>query len=126
MEKRINVNEEYSRYNTELDDVVAGMAKLLRVRQQTGTLSEPLQAHLDSLKQRKDELIGLCNEIKKSADELENVIMQSRESKIKVNGNVYKGTLITIDDHQLVIGKNTCFMEYTSQNGIIVGTIVVV
>jgi hypothetical protein len=126
MEKRINVNEEYSRYNTELDDVVAGMAKLLRVRQQTGTLSESLQAHLESLRQRKNELIEHCNDIKKVSAELENVISQSREAKIRVNGNVYKGTLITIDNHRYVIDKNTWFMEYSSQNGTIVGTIVVV
>jgi hypothetical protein len=126
MEKRIIINEEYSRYNTELDDVVSGMAKLLRVRQQTGTLSESLQAHLESLRQRKNELIEHCNDIKRVSAELENVISQSREAKIRINGNVYKGTLITIDNHRYVIDKNTWFMEYSNQNGTIVGTIVVV
>jgi hypothetical protein len=53
-------------------------------------------------------------------------VLKSREAKIRINGNIYKGTLITIDDHQFVINRNTSFMEYTSQNGIIVGTVVVV
>jgi hypothetical protein len=126
MEKRISVNEEYTKYNDELDEIVAGMAKLLRVRQQTGSLSEQLQSHLNGLKERKDEVYEKCAEIKKRADELENIVLKSREAKIKISGNIYKGTLITIDDHQFVINRNTSFMEYTSQNGIILGTVVVV
>jgi hypothetical protein len=102
------------------------MAKLLRVRQQTGSLSEQLQSHLNGLKERKDEVYEKCAEIKKRADELENIVLKSREAKIKISGNIYKGTLITIDDHQFVINRNTSFMEYTSQNGIILGTVVVV
>jgi hypothetical protein len=126
MEKRIAVNEEYSKYSNELDEIVAGMAKLLRVRQQSGSLSDQLQTHLNGLKERKDEIYAKCSEVKKRADELENIVLKSREAKIRINGNIYKGTLITIDDHQFVINRNTSFMEYTSQNGIIVGTVVVV
>jgi uncharacterized protein (DUF342 family) len=126
MEKRIAVNEEYSKYSNELDEIVAGMAKLLRVRQQSGSLSDQLQTHLNGLKERKDEIYAKCTEVKKRADELENIVLKSREAKIRISGNIYKGTLITIDDHQFVINRNTSFMEYTSQNGIIVGTVVVV
>jgi hypothetical protein len=126
MEKRIAVNEEYTKYSDELDEVVAGMAKLLRVRQQSGSLSEQLQVRLTELKERKDEIYTKCAEVKKRADELENIVLKSREAKIKISGNIYKGTLITIDDHQFVINRNTSFMEYTSQNGIIVGTVIVI
>jgi hypothetical protein len=126
MEKRIAVNEEYNSLNQELDEVVAGMAKILRVRQQTGELSEQLQVHLSDLKSRKDEIYAKCMEVKERADTLENIVLRSREAKIRINGNIYKGTVVSIDDHQLVINRDTSFMEYTSQNGIIVGTVVVI
>ena len=126
MEKRIEVNDEYNKLNQELDDVVAAIAKILRVRQQTGELSEQLQTRLEKLKAKKDAVFVKCAEAKKHADELETTLLKSREAKIRINGNIYKGTIIGIDDHQLVINRDTSFMEYASQNGIIVGTVVVI
>lgn len=126
MEQRVIVNEQYSLLNQELDDVVAGMAKILRVRQQTGELSEQLQEHLSRLKNKKDEIYEKCTEVKERADKLENTVMQAREAKIRINGNIFKGVVISIDDHQLNINRDTSFMEYKAQNGLIVGTVVVI
>ena len=126
MEKRIAINEEYSKLNQELDEVVAGMAKILRVRQQTGELSEQLQKHLSVLKERKDEVYAKCMAVKKRADDIENTVLKSREAKIRVSGSIFKGTIISIDDHQLIVNRDTSFMEYSSQNGIIVGTVIVI
>lgn len=126
MEKRMAINEEYDAANKELDELVGGMAKILRVRQQTGELSEQLQNHLNELKAKKDEVYGRCMEAKKKADELENLIMAAREASIKISGNIYHGVIIGIDNHQLIINRDTSFMEYTAQNGIIIGTVVVV
>ena len=126
MEKRMAVTEEYNKTNAELDDVVAGMAKILRVRQQTGELSEQLQAHLDDLKNRKNEIYTKCVELKRSADEMDDVMLKSREAKIRISGNIYKGTVISINDHEIVVNRDTSFTEYSAQNGIIVGTVIVV
>lgn len=126
MEKRTEINEEYSKLSQELEEVVAGMAKVLRVRQQTGELSEQLQNHLDTLKARKDEVYQKCMAAKKRADDIENTVLKSREAKIRVSGNIFKGTVISIDDHQIVVNRDTSFMEYSSQNGIIVGTVIVI
>lgn len=126
MERRIAVNEEYAKLNQELDNVVASMAKILRVRQQTGELSEQLQAHLEDLKQKKNEVYAQCMEVKQRADKLESMVMQAREAKIRVNGSIYKGVMIGVDDHQMSINRDTSFMEYKAQNGIIVGTVVVI
>ncbi len=125
MEKRMEVSKEYSELNAQLDEVVVGMARILRVRQQTGELSDQLKAHLDDMKVKKDELYQKCMQKKKEADKLEVQVAQAREAKIRVSGNVYKGTVISIDDHQMPIQKDTSFMEYSSQNGIIVGTVIV-
>ena len=126
MEKRIAVNEEYSKLSEELDDVVASMAKILRVRQQTGELSEQLQVHLVNLRNKKNEVTSKCNEAKKRAEKYETMVLQAREAKIRVSGNIYKGVMIGVDDHQMAINRDTSFMEYKAQNGIIVGTVVVI
>ena len=125
IEKRIAINEEYSVVNKELDEIVEGMAKILRVRQKTGELSEQLQEHLKELKKKKDEVYQRCTEIKKQADEVEAMFMAAREASIRVDGNIYHGVIISIDNHQLVINRDTSFMEYKAQSGMIVGTVVV-
>ena len=125
MEQRIAMNEEYMKLNQELDEVAAGMAKILRVRQQTGELSEQLQAHLDDLKKKKSDIYIKCIRAKKQVDDLERTILKSREAKIRISGNIHKGTVISIDDNRMVINRDTSFMEYSSQNGVIVGTVVV-
>jgi len=125
MEQRITLNEEYMKLNQELDAVAASMAKILRVRQQTGELSEQLQAHLSDLKKKKSDIYIKCIRTKKQVDDLERIILKSREAKIRISGNIYKGTVISIDDNRMVINRDTSFMEYSSQNGVIVGTVVV-
>ena len=126
MEQRIDVNERYSKVNQELEDTVASMAKIMRVRQQSGELSEPLQKHLVELKRRKDEIYTRCMEIKKEANAMESMVLAAREAKIRVEGNIYHGVVISIDNHDMVINRDTSFMEYQCQNGLITGTVVVV
>ncbi len=126
MEKRMEVSQEYGKLNAQLDEIVVSMARILRVRQQTGELSDQLKAHLEDLKEKKDEVYRKCMQLKKEADKLETQVMQAREAKIRISGNIYKGTIIAIDDHQMPIQKDTSFMEYSSQNGMIVGTVIVV
>ncbi len=126
MEQRIAVNEEYAKAHEELDEIVAGMAKILRVRQQTGELSDQLQARLNDLRVQKDEVYAKCMNIKKRVDKLENMVLAARDAKIKVIGNIYKGVTICVDDHEMNVNRDTSFMEYKAQNGIIVATVVVV
>lgn len=126
MHRRIEVNMRYDKLNAEMEEIVASMAKILRVRQQSGELSESLQKHLVELKRRKDELYAQCMEVKKEAGDMETMVLAAREAKIRVEGNIYHGVVIGIDNHDMVINRDTAFMEYSSQNGKITGTVVVV
>lgn len=125
-EQRIEIAGQYEAVSKELDEIVSGMAKILRVRQQTGELSEQLEKHLDELKKKKDEVYVKSVKIKKQLDVVEKMVLDAREAKIKISGNIYHGVIIGIDSHELVINRDTSFMEYTSQNGMIVGTVVVI
>lgn len=126
LERRMEVSNQYAKLNEELDEIVLGMAKVLRVRQQTGELSEQLQEHLESLKNKKDEVYKKCMDTKKEAEELEQMVTDAREAKIRISGSVYKGTVIGIGDSHLPIQRDTSFMEYSSQNGVIVGKVIVI
>lgn len=125
-EQRMEIAGQYENVSKELDDIVSGMAKILRVRQQTGELSEQLEKRLDELKKQKDDVYQRASKIKKQLVEVENMVKEARESKIKISGNIYHGVVIGIDSHEMIINRDTSFMEYTLQNGIIVGTVVVI
>ena len=65
-------------------------------------------------------------EVKKEADAMEAMVIAAREAKIRVEGNIYHGVVISIDNHDMIINRDTSFMEYQSQNGVITGTVVVI
>lgn len=125
-EKRIAINAEFDKVSKELDDIVSGMAKILRVRQQTGELSEQLEEHLKDLKSRKEAVYAKSVDIKKEQDAIEELVAQSREARVKIAGSINRGVTIGVDGHEIRIDRETSFMEYKVQNGIIVGTVVVI
>ena len=55
---------------------------------------------------------------------MEKLVMEAREATIRIEGNIYHGVVIGIDNNQLIIKRDTSYMEYSSQNGVIVGTVV--
>ena len=78
------------------------------------------------MKRKKDEIYSRCMEAKKEADAMEAMVIAAREAKIRVEGNIYHGVVISIDNHDMIITRDTSFMEYQSQNGVITGTVVVI
>jgi hypothetical protein len=57
--------------------------------------------------------------------EIKELIAKGKASTIKVDGNVYRGTVVCIAQLQMPIEKNTMFMEYMIQGGLIVGTVII-
>ncbi|MDR0220502.1 MAG: FapA family protein, partial [Lachnospiraceae bacterium] len=57
--------------------------------------------------------------------EIKELIAKGKASTIKVDGNVYRGTVVCIAQLQMPIEKNTMFMEYTIQGGLIVGHVII-
>ena len=47
-----------------------------------------------------------------------------RNSEIVVNGNVYRGTVVCLAQAQMPIERDTCFMKYYQQNGVIESSVI--
>ena len=56
---------------------------------------------------------------------LEEIMEQSKGAAIKIDGNLYRNVIVSINAEQMVIDRNTCFMKYTANKGIIEGTVIV-
>lgn len=84
-----------------------------------GKLSDALEIKLQTLESRysvaKRELDATRVQLRK----LEEQIARGQGSEILVNGNVYRGTVVCLAQSQMPIERQTCFMKYYQQKGII-------
>ncbi|MDR2547513.1 MAG: FapA family protein [Lachnospiraceae bacterium] len=72
-------------------------------------------------KELKEELAVLLDE----QVEIQTMIKKGKGASIRVDGNIYQGTVICISQLQMPIETNTMFMEYTIQGGMIVGAVII-
>jgi hypothetical protein len=57
--------------------------------------------------------------------EIRDTIQKGKGATIRIDGNVYRGSLICISQLQMPVENNTMFMEYTIQGGLIVGNVII-
>ncbi|HKM03921.1 MAG TPA: FapA family protein [Lachnospiraceae bacterium] len=53
------------------------------------------------------------------------MIEKGKDSTIRADGNIFRGSIICINNSQMMIERSTCYMEYRSVAGAIVGTVIV-
>ena len=49
----------------------------------------------------------------------------SQGAYIKVDGNIYRNVTICVTIEQLVLNRNTGFMIYTADNGVLEGSVII-
>lgn len=72
-------------------------------------------------KELKEELAVLLDEQR----EIQSMIAKGKGASIRVDGNIYRGTVVCISQLQMPIENNTMFMEYTIQGGLVVGNVII-
>ncbi len=91
----------------------------------TGSMSPILEKRLKALieeKKKLDEKIANCRE--KLALGMQ-YIDKAKGATVRIDGNLYKGSVICIDQGRLPIENNTMYMEYRNISGMIAGTVIV-
>ena len=73
----------------------------------------------------KDEYFAELDRIGKERKELEETMEAGRDSYIKVDGNLYRNVVISINAEQMIMDRNTCYMKYTAEKGIIEGSVII-
>lgn len=91
----------------------------------TGSISPIMEKRLKTLiedKKKLDEKMADCRE--KLALGMQ-YIDKAKGSTIRIDGNLYKGSVICIDQGRLPIENNTMYMEYRNISGMIAGSVIV-
>lgn len=113
-----DLKEEIQELFTELKDMES-KAKVL------GAESPLMTVQLNSLKSKKKKLDERVQECR---DEISGIAMymeRAKDAKIRIDGNLYKGSIICIDQCRMPIVNNTMFMEYRNISGMIAGSVIV-
>ncbi len=109
----------------ELQELYAELKEVENKAKVMGADAPLVMVQLNALKNKKkklDEKIQECNE------ELSGIsvyIERAKDAKIRVDGNLYKGSIICIDQCRMPIVNNTMFMEYRNISGMIAGSVIV-
>ncbi len=109
-----------------LAKLVDAMTEALREKRRRGAnTAMTTEANLSEWNRLKDEYFAELDKIGKEREELETTMEEGRESYIKVDGNLYRNVVISINAERMIMDRNTCYMKYTADKGVIEGTVII-
>ena len=125
-EMLLEIRRKEAEIQARLSKLVETMTEALREkRKRGGNGAAATETSLSQWDHLKDEYFAELDRIGKQREELEASMEQGRESYIKVDGNLYRNVVISINAEQMIMDRNTCFMKYTADKGIIEGSVII-
>lgn len=91
----------------------------------TGVISPPMKKRLKALQEEKNTLDQRMRECRENLSSVVQYIKKAKGATIRIDGNLYKGSVICIDQCRMPVEHNTVYMEYRNISGMIAGTVIV-
>ena len=125
-DKLLEARRKEGELKEKLSKLVDTMTEALREKRTRGvSASRSTEASLVEWNKQKDEYFVELDKVGHEREELENAMEVGKESFIKVDGNIYRNVVISINAEQMTLARNTCFMRYVAERGAIEGTVIV-
>ena len=119
-EKLLEVRHKESDIKEKLSELVDTMTETLREKRMRGSnTSAASEAKLAEWNKMKDDYFAELDSVERERESLEEIMEQSKGACIKVDGNLYRNVIISINAEQLLVDKETRFMKYSANNGVI-------
>ena len=110
----------------QLKKMTSELEKMIRQRRMNNDKMDILmEDKFQELQKTKTETFQTLESINQDKDMIAKTMDRGKDAKIIVNGNIYRGTIISIVQMQMPIEHNTCFMKYEMVNSMITGSVVV-
>lgn len=113
-----DLKDELRELYIELKDV-ENKAKVL------GAEAPLVTVQLNALKNKKKKLDEKIRECHEELSGISVYIEKAKDAKIRIDGNLYKGSIICIDQCRMPIVNSTMFMEYRNISGMIAGSVII-
>lgn len=125
-ERLVDVRRRERETKEKISELVETMTEALREKRMRGaSTSATTEAKLSQWNKLKDQYFEELDKIGRERETLEEVMEESRGAAIKIDGNLYRNVIISINAEQMVIDRNTCFMKYTANKGLIESAVIV-
>ncbi len=102
-----------------LSEIREEFSELAQRKKKSGKLSDALEIKLQTLESQYNAAKKELETTRKQLRKLEEKITQGQGSEILISGNVYRGTVVCLAQAQMPIERDTCFMKYYQQKGMI-------
>ena len=109
----------------QLKSVLDKMNHILIQKKVAKTTPEEL-AELNELQALKTQYTEELKDNEREEEIISVIVEEARDAEIRVEDNIYKGTIISVDASRMPIKHNTKFMIYKGHNGTIEGKVIVV
>ena len=125
-ERLLQIKRKETEIKTKLADLVDSMTEALRIKRLQGSATPPeTEKKLAEWNKMKDQYFVELDDVDKDRASLEDLIEKSRGAEIKIDGNIYRGVVLCINAEQMMIERNTMFMKYNANKGVIEGSVIV-
>lgn len=125
-EKLLQIKRKETDLKAKIAELVDTMTGALREKRLRGS-STPVETErrLNEWNKLKDQYFVELDDIDKDRTRLEELVEKSRGAQIKIDGNIYRGVVICINAEQMIIERNTCYMKYNADKGVIEGSVII-
>jgi hypothetical protein len=125
LQKKRSLLKEEQDLKEEFDRLLEKLRQIESTVKATGTITQSMEETLAELKEKKKTLDEKKADCKERLISLNQYIEKSKGSKVRVDGNLYKGSVICIDQARMPIENSTVYMEYRNISGMIAGNVIV-
>lgn len=108
-----------------LEEVLTEMQKIILIKKDKGTIPLMLEQRLLQLRNLREEHLPKLSQCRKEESDCLEIMEKAKGASIRVDGNIYRNCLISIDNNQMFLDKGTAFMEYRNLSGMIVGSVII-
>lgn len=109
----------------ELKELTEEVSELLRKKKAMGGRApDIMEGKIKSLEAKINSLKKGLKENTEDRKKCEAIIAKGKSSEIIVNGNIYRGVVVSLAQVQMPIERSTCFMKYYQESGMIGSSVI--
>lgn len=125
-ERLLEIRRRESEIKAKLSELVDNMTDAMReTRMGSTSLSLAAEIKMAERDRMKDQYFEELDKISREREMLEELMEASQGAYIKVDGTMYRNLVICINVEQLTLNRNSGYMKYTADNGVLEGNVII-
>ncbi len=125
-ENLLEIRRKETEIKAKIADLVDSMKEALREKRMRGAQTpDTTEKKLLGWDKLKDQYFIELDKVESERKGLEEMVEQSKGSEIRIDGNIYRGVVICVNAEQMMIERNTCYMRYNADKGVIEGSVII-